>query len=183
MGNNIQRWAFEQADSDLALLPERFLGKPFDLERYLGTWYEIGRFPLSWEASCTGATAVYAKGPQPNSILVENTCLLERGRSFSRKAIARVNPRFQDKNKLILVFNDELPSDGPADYWVLDTNYANYALVGNATKTHLWVLSRKPFLSQCVCLALAQRLEHDFGYDVSKIQWHTNLIAACIGHD
>ena len=28
-----------------------------DVPRYLGTWYEIGRFPLQWENLCVFSTA------------------------------------------------------------------------------------------------------------------------------
>jgi apolipoprotein D and lipocalin family protein len=31
-----------------------------DLQRYLGTWYEIASFPQSFQRGCTATTATYA---------------------------------------------------------------------------------------------------------------------------
>lgn len=188
----MKSWALDGNEtSNEANLPNLFLNKPFVLTKYFGTWHEIGRFPLIWEERCKGAEAIYRQGLEPNTMSVENICLVSgsntEGKSdtnsrFSRTAIARVDPEYQDVTKLILTFNDNLPSDGPATYWILDTNYANYALVGNASKTHLWVLSRQTHMSQCLAIALAERLRTEFGYDTNKILWHANCITPCVTH-
>ena len=34
--------------------------KDLDIERYLGTWYEIARFPHSFEKGLVGVTATYS---------------------------------------------------------------------------------------------------------------------------
>ena len=36
------------------------LVKQVDLERYMGTWYEIARFPNSFEKDLVGVTATYS---------------------------------------------------------------------------------------------------------------------------
>ncbi len=33
------------------------------------------------------------------------------------------------------------------DYWVIDTNYSSYALVGDSSRQYLWILSRTPQLN------------------------------------
>ncbi|MCK7534080.1 MAG: lipocalin family protein [Marinilabiliales bacterium] len=43
----------------------------FDLNRYLGTWYETARFPHSFEEGLVGVTATYSVRPD-GKINVEN---------------------------------------------------------------------------------------------------------------
>ncbi len=47
--------------------------KPVELERYLGRWYEIARYPNRFEKGCEAVTAEYAKRPD-GLISVTNTC-------------------------------------------------------------------------------------------------------------
>ena len=44
-----------------------------DLERYQGLWYEIARFPVSFEEGCVGVTAEYALNPD-GTVNVTNSC-------------------------------------------------------------------------------------------------------------
>ena len=46
-----------------------------DMDRYLGKWYEIARYPHSFEEECYGATAFYKK-KKDGSIKVINQCRL-----------------------------------------------------------------------------------------------------------
>ena len=45
--------------SRLKLPPLQTVAK-VDLQRYLGTWYEIASFPQSFQKGCTGTTATYS---------------------------------------------------------------------------------------------------------------------------
>ncbi len=45
----------------------------FDLDRYLGLWYEIARYPFSFENGCAGVTAEYAMKPD-GKVRVVNSC-------------------------------------------------------------------------------------------------------------
>lgn len=154
------------------------LAQTFDSNAYLGTWYEIARFPLKWESQCVNATAKYTRG-ENNTIIVENTCILENGTTYSRRGIASVPANSKRKDHFKLVFNDGLPSDGPSDYWVLDTDYLNYALVGNEKRDQLWILSRQPMMSSCLYSALVT-VSRTLSYDTTKILVHPNAIAPCV---
>jgi len=46
-----------------------------DMDRYLGKWYEIARYPHSFEEECYGATAFYKK-KKDGTIKVINQCRL-----------------------------------------------------------------------------------------------------------
>jgi len=45
----------------------------FEPERYLGTWYEVARYPVVFERGCVGVTAEYQK-IDDDTISVFNTC-------------------------------------------------------------------------------------------------------------
>ena len=47
--------------------------RDFQPERYLGRWYEIARYPVSFEEGCTATTAEYS-GIDGQTISVLNTC-------------------------------------------------------------------------------------------------------------
>ena len=59
-------------DEDVPMQVEEEL----DLSRYLGTWYEIARFPNNFEIGCEGVTAEYSALPE-GRIKVVNSCLKE----------------------------------------------------------------------------------------------------------
>ena len=44
-----------------------------DLDKYAGLWYEIARYPNSFEKDCAGVTAEYARR-EDGRISVTNTC-------------------------------------------------------------------------------------------------------------
>jgi apolipoprotein D and lipocalin family protein len=52
-----------------------------DLNRYLGLWYEIGRYPNSFQKGCLGSTALYTARPD-GEIDVLNSCRDEQDSSL-----------------------------------------------------------------------------------------------------
>ncbi|MCE9522802.1 MAG: lipocalin family protein, partial [Alphaproteobacteria bacterium] len=44
-----------------------------DLERYLGRWYEVARFPNSFERDCFAVTATYSRNAD-GTVKVVNSC-------------------------------------------------------------------------------------------------------------
>ncbi|NNF90605.1 MAG: lipocalin, partial [Boseongicola sp.] len=46
----------------------------FDPSRYLGTWYEIARFPVSFQKGCSDVRAIYGDDGA-GGLTVRNTCL------------------------------------------------------------------------------------------------------------
>jgi lipocalin len=112
-------------------------------------------------------------------LLVENTCYLEDGTTYSRFGIASYPPTPQCKDRFILRFIDGLPTDGPSDYWVLDTDYVTYAIVGNVKRDHAWILSRQPLMSHCLYSTLVAELKK-LQYDVNKLSTHNNVLTPCV---
>jgi apolipoprotein D and lipocalin family protein len=137
-----------------------------DLQRYLGTWYEIATIPQRFEKGCVGVTAEYLLG-KGGDIQVVNTC--REGALDGKVRTARGRARVVDKTtnaKLKVTFF--WPFSGP--YWIigLDENY-KWAIVGHPDRTYLWILSRSPQMDDALYDELLKSIA-DKGYDLRKIK-------------
>jgi apolipoprotein D and lipocalin family protein len=141
-----------------------------DLQRYLGTWYEIARFPNSFQDGrgrrCVETTATYGLRPD-GQVSVTNRCLDagDGGRETVATATAYAVEGSGNARLRVTFF---WPFYG--DYWVigLDPDY-RWAVVGSPGRDYLWVLSRTPEMSSgdyaaAVGAAAAQ------GFDVARLQ-------------
>lgn len=133
-----------------------------DLDRYLGTWYEIARFDHSFERGVEAAKAVYTLN-KDGSVKVVNS-----GLKAGKPKTAVGKGKRTDKPGLLRV-----SFFGPfyADYRVMkiDSGY-NYSLVGSGGAGYLWILSRTKEMPENVkndFLAEAKRR----GYDTGKLIW------------
>jgi apolipoprotein D and lipocalin family protein len=138
-----------------------------DLQRYLGQWYEIARYPHSFEKDCTGVTAEYARKKE-GTIAVTNTCYLHS--LEGEKSVAEGQAYVVDGSrgaKLRVTFF--WPFYG--DYWILELapDY-RYALVGSPDRQYLWLLSRSKTLTSRDRTLLLRRAE-EAGYDLDRLIW------------
>jgi apolipoprotein D and lipocalin family protein len=136
-----------------------------DLNRYLGTWYEIARFPNKFERGCTNVTATYAMRDD-GDISVANACT-KGGTTEVIEGKAWV----VDTAKLKVTFVPWLGNIAAGDYWILDlkSNYS-MAVVGAPKGDFGWILARKPTLSK----ADTDRALGVFaanGYDTTQLEW------------
>lgn len=123
----------------------------FSVASYLGAWYEISRYDEAlWTLDCVmarynlqadGSVQVLNSGYAPNGTFID--------------FVGRAVPSFPNQTplpaKLDVVF---FPDQEPAPYWVLSTDYTNYAIVWsclnlpNGRSRELgWVLSRESRLN------------------------------------
>ncbi len=122
----------------------------FDLRRYLGLWYEIGRLPLKYQdEDSRDVTAEYSLN-EDGSVRVDNRCL--DGEGAPTQAVARAVPVEGATGQLRVNFLPKFLRWLPfteGDYWVLelDPGYAT-ALVGSPDREHLWLLARTPAVSE-----------------------------------
>ena len=144
--------------------------KEFNLQRYLGKWYEIARYDHRFERGMSGVTATYKLSPD-GSISVLNAGYKRdtHGRSKFRRAVGRAKiPDTARPGRLKVSFFLNFYSD----YYILELdeeNY-NYALVGSSTDKYLWILSRTPQLPEEIKKKLVTAAERR-GYDTNRLQW------------
>ena len=133
-----------------------------NLDRYLGSWYEIARFDHSFERGITHAKANYALNPD-GTITVTNSGI-KNGKERASIGKAKVT----DTAGLLRV-----SFFGPfySDYRVmmLSKDY-NYALVGSGNSKYLWILSRTPEIADDV-LEDILNVAYNRGYDTSRLLW------------
>ena len=137
-----------------------------DLERYLGTWYEIASYPQRFQEGCTGTTATYSLRSD-GQIDVLNEC--RKGSLDGPEDVAEGRARVVDGTrnaKLEVTFF--WPFWG--DYWIIDLgpDY-EYAVVGNPSRDYLWILSRTPTLDQAVYEGILSRIE-EMGYPLDRLE-------------
>jgi apolipoprotein D and lipocalin family protein len=137
-----------------------------DLERYLGTWYEIATIPQRFQKGCVGVTATYSLRPD-GKIRVINRCRKETldGKLRDIEGKAWVVDKTTNAKLKVQFF---WPFSG--DYWIieLDADY-RWAVVGHPNRTYLWILSRTPHLDHALYDDLIDRIVKK-GYDIASIK-------------
>ena len=143
------------------------------IERYLGTWYEIARKPVSFEKNCYGTQAHYALRKDGKTIDVVNTCYKKSLSGSEQVGLAKawvVDPITNAKLKVQF----QWPFRG--DYWILEVGKRyDYALVGEPKRKSLWILSRTPTLSHRITARLLARARQQ-GFDTDDMIFTTQPI-------
>ncbi len=135
-----------------------------DLNRYMGTWYEIARLPSKTERRCVKDVQVlYALADKKGNFQLGTTCRLKNGTPDDYDNTGKIDKAGDGKLKLRRLY----PFTSP--YWVLATGPAyDWALIGTPKRKSLWILSRTPtldpeILAQIKASAVAQ------GFDLAKL--------------
>ena len=150
-------------------LPELQTVERVEVDRYLGTWFEIASFPQDVQAGCANTNATYSLRDD-GEIDVLNRCT-----KSGAEDIANGRARVVDTSTNAKL---EVSFFGPfwGDYWVIelggdesggDGPY-DYAVVGHPSRDYLWILSRAPALDDDVYAGILQRLD-SVGYETSRL--------------
>ncbi len=145
--------------------PELAVVPSVDLDRYLGTWYEIARYPAWFQRDCTAVTAEYSLRDD-GKIKVINSCRKKTldGKLKQANGRAKIVDAASNAKLKVSFF-------GPfwGDYWIIDLDPEyNWAVVGMPSRKYLWILNRSPVMGQDVFEGIVSRLP-GMGYDVSKL--------------
>lgn len=132
-----------------------------DLTRYVGRWYELGRYP-NWFETGDSAQADYALRPD-GLVSVVNTSVDFLGRAIGTIAgvAARTGPTTLE------VCFPATRTCGEYRVEFVDPSY-QYAIVGNSGKTNLWLLSRAPVVSKTRLSDLLGWVSR-LGYDPTRV--------------
>ena len=131
-----------------------------ELERFVGSWYEIARIPAWFQNRCAKDTTATYQLRNDGRITVINRCLTRRGDIDEATGQARVldpatNSRLQVSFVSLLGWR---PFWG--DYWILgrDPSY-RWLAVGDPKRQYGWILSRSAALDPALLEAAFQSLE------------------------
>lgn len=139
---------------------------PFELDRYLGKWYEIARFDFKFEKGLNNTTAEYTLSSDGK------VKVLNRGYDYEKKiwkeAIGKA--KFAGEDTIAML---KVSFFGPfyTGYNViaLDAEY-QYALVAGKNFSYLWILSREKTIPENIKSEYVE-LAKSLGFNVSNLLW------------
>ena len=137
----------------------------FDIDRYLGTWYEIARLDHSFERGLEKVTAEYSLRD-------------DGGIKVVNKGFDSQKKRWKEAiGKAYFVGDSNLGSLkvsfwGPfySSYNIIDLDKKNYSysLVCGPNKSYLWILAREPHMEESLKFELINRAK-DLGFETDKL--------------
>ena len=137
----------------------------FELDRYLGKWYEIARLDHSFERGLENVTAEYTLREDGGLSVVNRGYTAEtdtwkeaEGRAYFLHA--------PDQGHLKVSFFG--PFYGSYVVFEIEEKTYDYAFVSGPTTSYLWLLSRTPELPQSVIDRFEQRAS-ELGFDASNL--------------
>ncbi|MCC4113816.1 lipocalin family protein [Aromatoleum toluclasticum] len=143
-----------------------------DVPRYMGTWYEIARYPNRFQKHCAGFTQAEYRLQEDGRVRVANRCRTADGQLDEAIGTARQigeagSPRL--KVRFAPAWLSFIPAVW-GDYWVidLDEDY-RLAAVSEPGREYLWILSRTPEVAPAALDALRTRLAAQ-GFDLSRLE-------------
>lgn len=141
--------------------------KQLDLEKYLGTWYEIARYDHRFERGLVGVTANYSLREDGKIKVLnsgyKNSLSGEKDTAIGKAKIPNPNNPAHLKVSFFWFFY--------ADYFVmeLDENY-QWAVIGSSSDKYLWILSRTPQINEDLKKELLDKIKKR-GYNVDDLIW------------
>ena len=142
-----------------------------DVNRYLGTWYEIAKFPNRFQKQCVRDTTATYGLREDGKIRVVNRCRKADGSEDAVEGVARqvggpASPKLEVRfapaflSFLHIVWGD---------YWIIDLDeYYTLSAVSEPSRKYLWILSRSRQVDPLAYQALLTRLAAQ-GFDTSKL--------------
>ena len=123
----------------------------FELERYLGTWYEIARLDHRFERGLSNVTATYERRADGGVSVLNRGFDTDAGewKEANGKAYFIDHP---ETGRLKVSFFG--PFYGGYNVMALDKAGYRYALVCGPNRSYLWLLARSPELDEAVVDAM-----------------------------
>lgn len=140
-----------------------------DLNRYVGDWLEVASIPQRFQEDCIADVMAQYSLLNDGVVKVENSCLTENGERKKVEGRAAVVDRTSNaklKVTFVKIFKWIFAFGG--DYWIiqLSEDY-RYAVVGHASRSYGWILSRAPFLADADLKEIEAKLKKQ-GYDTCR---------------
>ena len=137
----------------------------FELDRYLGTWYEIARLDHSFERGLTRVTAEYSLREDGGVRVVNRGYDAAAGEW--REAVGKAY--FVDSDKLgYLKVSFFGPFYGSYVVFELDQDDYRYAFVAGPDRSYLWLLARTPTIDEGLRQRFVDRAA-ELGFDTGAL--------------
>jgi apolipoprotein D and lipocalin family protein len=143
-----------------------------DVPRYMGTWYEIAKYPNWFQKKCASSTQATYTLQTHGQVQVLNRCRTDKG-EWSEALGAAKQIGGATSPQLKVRFAPAWLSFIPlvwGDYWIidLDPDY-QWVVVSEPQREYLWILSRTPHMPAATYQSLLGKLEK-LGFDLQRIE-------------
>ena len=137
----------------------------FELERYLGTWYEIARLDHSFERGMQGVTAKYSLRDDGGVAVMNRGFVEKKGHWKDAQGKAYFVGDATSGHLKVSFFG---PFYGSYIVFELDQENYQYAFVSGPNHSYLWLLARTPELPAEV-IALFVSKAKELGFNTSEL--------------
>jgi apolipoprotein D and lipocalin family protein len=137
--------------------------KELDLNKYLGTWYEIARFDHTFERGLDNVSAKYSL-TENGMVKVENSGWKD---GVYQSIIGKAKQPAPEKNPALLKVSFFWIFYSDYRILYLDEDYQN-VLIGGSKSKYLWIMSRTPSPDKKTIDLLINEAKHR-GYDTEKL--------------
>lgn len=128
----------------------------FQLQRYLGKWYEIARLDHSFEQGLSAVTAEYSLREDGGVTVLNSGYDSEKQQRVSAEGKAYFVGSSSQGRLKVSFFG---PFYAGYNIIALDKKHYRYAMVAGPSLDYLWILSRTPKLEKAVLEKLLQQAE------------------------
>ncbi|CAO1399450.1 unnamed protein product [Diamesa hyperborea] len=142
---------------------DRPIFQNFDVQKYLGKWFEIYRYEQRFSKDCNCVNAIYTLN-EDNSVKVNNCCSKVSGNICNEGRAILSKPEAKEGKLSVSFFVETSPR-----YTILDTDYDNFAIIFDCVNTAnhlpvdaLWVNSRTPQLNPAIKAKVEGMLDEYF---------------------
>ncbi len=136
-----------------------------ELDRYMGTWYEIARFDNRFQRGTVATTSEFLRRDD-GTIAVTMTARKRDLDGKLKKSNARgwiVDNPANAKWKVQFVWPFR------SDYWIIDLcDQYSYAVVGQPSRKNVWIISREPVMEKATYDRICKKLA-GLGFDPAKL--------------
>jgi len=139
--------------------------KGFELEKYLGKWYEIARLDHSFERNLEQVSAEYSVG-EDGGVQVKNRGFSTKEKKWKEAVGKAYLVREPDEGYLKVSFFG--PFYGSYVIFELDKKHYQYAFVAGPDESYLWLLSRTP--------TVAKALKEEFQTSAKALGYRTEAL-------
>lgn len=137
----------------------------FDVNRYLGKWYEVARLDHSFERGLSNVTADYSLRDDGGLRVINRGLSVAENRWKQAEGKAYF---VNDRNQGYLRVSFFGPFYGSYVVFGLDADEYRYAFVAGYDNSYLWLLSRTPTVDQDV-LDRFVTTSKDLGFDTDRL--------------
>ncbi|MEZ0370880.1 MAG: lipocalin family protein [Candidatus Sericytochromatia bacterium] len=135
------------------------------LVRLAGDWYEIARLPGQVDRQAVGLQVTF-EIQDPQHLELE----------YSWQAQGFASPRQSERRSLFVPdpqqpakMKKQLMGDLEFDYWILEADWHyDYLVIGTPSRQHLWILSRRPQLSEGTYQGIVRRVQQQ-GFETALL--------------